>query len=196
MKMTGLEKQFVNSPSHSLQVSHYAEGLLQRVDFKAGQRYLDVGCGNGAAALYLSQTYNLHVTGVDIDPDQIRLAQTESAGLNGARFMAGDGRLLPFEAGEFDIVFTNKVTHHVPYWPDVLAEMVRVLKPGGYFIYADIIFPGWMAAAGRFLAKNYAGFPTRAALEAFFEQRQFARIHRAASWVHYETILKKGLKTV
>lgn len=192
MKMTGLEKWFVNSSSHSRQVSYYAETLLRRVDFKAGQRYLDVGCGNGAASIYLARTYGLHVTGVDIDPEQIRLAQEHSAGLKGAQFMPGDGCRLPFEAGEFDIVFTNKVMHHVPYWPDVLAEMVRVLRPGGYFIYADFIYPGWLATAAQFLAKTYADFPTAAALEAFSGQRRLSPLHYAKSWIHYEAVWQKS----
>ncbi len=43
MKMGNLEKLFVNNPSHSRQVSQHAERLLRLTDFKAGQKYLDVG---------------------------------------------------------------------------------------------------------------------------------------------------------
>lgn len=78
MKMTNLEKIFVNSPRHSLQVSQHAEKLLKLVEFKAGQKYLDVGCGNGAAPIYLARRYHLDVTGIDVDSDQIRLAQAHS----------------------------------------------------------------------------------------------------------------------
>src|SRR5262245_28050727 len=191
MKMTGLEKRFVNSPSHSQQVSHYAEKLLQLTDFKAGQKYLDVGCGNGASPIHLVRTYHLAVTGIDVDPDQIRLAQEQSAGLKGSRFMTGDGRQLPFEGGEFDLVYTHKVTHHIPYWPEVLAEMVRVLKPGGYFIYVDFIYPTWLAVVGQLVAENYAGFPTGAALDTFIEQHQLTRVHIAKSWLQYEAVLQK-----
>ena len=191
MKMSSLEKSFVNSVSHSQQVSHYAEKLLKLTDFKAGQKYLDVGCGNGAAPIYLARTYHLEVTGVDVDPDQIRLAQEQSAGLKGTQFLAVDGGRLPFEAGEFEIVFTNKVTHHIPYWREVLAEMLRVLKPGGYFIYADLIYPDWLASLGELVAKNYGGFPSRAALEAFIEQQQLTRLHLITTWSHYEAVLQK-----
>jgi len=67
MKMSRLKKAFVNSSSHSQQVSKYAEMLLHRIKFGAGESYLDVGCGNGAAPLYLAQKYNLNVTGIDVD---------------------------------------------------------------------------------------------------------------------------------
>jgi ubiquinone/menaquinone biosynthesis C-methylase UbiE len=194
MKMSNLEKSFVNSVSHSRRVSHYAEKLLKMTDFRAGQKYLDVGCGNGAAPIYLARTYHLEVTGVDVDPDQIRLAQEQSAGLKGTWFLTVDGEQLPFEAGEFDIVFTNKVTHHIPYWREVLAEMVRVLKPGGYFIYADLIYPDWLASLGELVTKNYAGFPSRAALEAFIEQQQLTRLHLKTAWSHYEAVLQKQNK--
>ena len=70
MKMGKLEKLFVNSPSHSQRVSQHAEKLLNLIDFKAGQKYLDVGCGNGAAPIYLAQKYQLDVTGIDMDPDE------------------------------------------------------------------------------------------------------------------------------
>lgn len=191
MKMGNLEKQFINSPSHSRQVSQHAERLLTLIDVKAGQTYLDVGCGNGAAAIYLAQKYHLDVTGIDVDPDQIRLAQAQSQGLANVRFLAIDGTRLPFETGEFDVVFTNKVTHHIPDWEAALIEMLRALKPGGYLIYADLIYPGWLAAMGKTLAGSRAGFPMGRALTALFEQHRLAKIHRLTSPMHYETVLQK-----
>ena len=88
MKMSTLEKRFVNSPSHSQQVSHYAEKLLKLTNFKAGQKFLDVGCGNGAAAIYVAKKYGLHVTGLDVDPQQIRLAQEQSQHISNLRFLS------------------------------------------------------------------------------------------------------------
>jgi ubiquinone/menaquinone biosynthesis C-methylase UbiE len=191
MKMGKLEKLFVNSLSHSQRVSQHTERLLNLVDFKAGQKYLDVGCGNGAAAIHLAQKYHLDVTGIDVDPDQIRLAQEQSQGLDKARFLTIDSTQLPFEDGQFDIVFTNKVTHHIPDWENALAEMIRVLKPKGYLIYADLIYPGWLAPIGQAVAGNHAGFPTSSALNSIFEQHGLAKIHFSKSPVHYEAVLQK-----
>lgn len=68
--------------------------------------------------------------------------------MNQARFLTLDGTKLPFEDSEFDLVATNKVMHHVPRWREAVAEMIRVLKPGGYFICTDLVYPGWLAALG------------------------------------------------
>lgn len=191
MKMTRLEKLFVNSPGHSQQVSRHAEKLLKRVDFQAGQKYLDVGCGNGAAPIYLAQKYGLKVTGVDVDPDQIRLAETQSQGLRHARFLTVDGRQLPFEPEEFDLVATNKVMHHIPHWQEAVAEMIRVLKPGGYFIYADLVYPGWLAAIGQIITRNSAGFPTSRAMDSLLAQHHLAKLYGSTSLVHYEVVCRK-----
>jgi ubiquinone/menaquinone biosynthesis C-methylase UbiE len=191
MKMTDLEKRFVNSPSHSRQVGLHAEKMLQFVDFRAGQRYLDVGCGNGAAPIRLAQKYQLEVTGIDVDPDQIKLAQAHSQSLVKARFLTVSGTQMPFEDGEFDLVATNKVMHHIRNWEDAVREMCRVLKPDGFFIYADFVYPGWLAAAGRLLVGNRAGFPTRRLLEAVFERYGLVVVHRSTSVVNYEAVLRK-----
>jgi SAM-dependent methyltransferase len=191
MKMGKLEKLFVNSPSHSQRVSDHTEKLLKLIDFKAGQKYLDVGCGNGTAAIHLAQKYHLDVTGIDVDPDQIRLAKKQSQGLDKARFLTINGTQLPFENGQFDIVFTNKVTHHIPSWKNAVAEMIRVLKPNGHLIYADLIYPNWLAAIGLAVVGNRAGFPTSNALDSMFERHGLAKLHMSRSLVHYEAVLQK-----
>ncbi len=192
MKMGKLEKLFVNSPSHSRQVSQHAERLLNLIDFKAGQKFLDVGCGNGAAAIHLAQKYHLDVTGIDVDPDQIRLAEAQSQGLDKAHFLTIDGTHLPFEAGEFDVVFTNKVTHHIPNWREALAEMMRVIKPGGYFIYNDLVLPLPLAKLDEAVAGNQLGFPTRNEIEAMLKERDFVTVHRASGPVHFEGIFQNS----
>lgn len=191
MKMGNLEKLFVNSPGHSRQVSQHVERLLKLVDFNVGQKYLDVGCGNGAAAIHLAQKYYLDVTGVDVDPDQIRLANEQSQGLDKAHFLTQDTTQLPFADDEFDIVFTNKVTHHIPDWKEAVTEMIRVLKPKGHLIYADLIYPGWLATIGQAVAGSHFGFPTNSALNSIFEQQGLAKIHLAKSPVNYEAVLRK-----
>jgi ubiquinone/menaquinone biosynthesis C-methylase UbiE len=190
-KMGKIEKLFVNSPSHSRQVSRHAEKLLRLVEFRAGQRYLDVGCGNGAAPVYLAQNYPLEVTGVDVDPDQIRAAKKQGEGVANARFLTIDGTQLPFEDGDFDIVSTNKVTHHIPNWEAMFVEMIRVLKTEGYFIYSDLVYPGWLAAVGKAVAGNHAGFPTIGALQRLIEQGHLSPVHLSTSFGHYEAVFRK-----
>ncbi len=191
MKMSKFEKLFVNSPSHGNQVSQHAASLLKRISPEAGQSYLDVGCGNGAAPIYVATTYHLQVTGVDVDPDQIREAKKQSAGIANVQFYEIDGIQLPFADGEFDIVATNKVMHHIPGWQRAFLEMVRVLKPNGFLIYNDLVYPKWLAAIGNTLAGNWFGFPTRNVVEKLVESHHLSPVHYSPTATQYEAIFQK-----
>jgi ubiquinone/menaquinone biosynthesis C-methylase UbiE len=141
MKMGHVEKLFVNSDRHSSRVAAQAEERIRPARPKPGQRLLDVGCGNGKAAISLTHAFSLEVTGVDVDPDQIKAANQVAADLPDAHFLVADATQLPLPDDEFDIVYTNKTTHHIPNWPQAIAEMARVLKPGGYLVYSDFATP-------------------------------------------------------
>ena len=139
MKMRRIEKRFVNSARHSARVAEHAEQLVRIADPQPGQQLLDFGCGNGTAPIHLVTTSGLEVTGVDIDPEQIQAAVAESANLATTRFLVADAIDLPFADGEFDLVYTNKATHHIREWQQALTEMTRVLKPGGHLLYTDFV---------------------------------------------------------
>lgn len=192
MKMGKLEKQFVNSSSHSFQVSKRAERLLKYANLETGLKYLDVGTGNGAAPIYIAQKYGLHVTGVDIDPDQIKIAESNSTSIPHARFFTVDSTQLPFEKHEFDIVSAFKVTHHIPNWEDALAEIFRVLKPQGYFVYVDFAFPGWLARLLQPIVGNKAGVPTLAGLNSLIQEHGLTPIHWSKPFVHCEGVFQKN----
>ena len=74
MKMGKLEKLFVNNAGHSQSVVRHTEAMMCHITTQPGQTYLDMGCGNGAAAIYVAQTFDLKVTGVDVDGEQIGLS--------------------------------------------------------------------------------------------------------------------------
>lgn len=117
---------------------------LAGLDIRPGQRYLEIGCGTGAAAIHVACAYGLHVTGVDIDPEQVGMAETAARGLGGVTFRQADATCLPFPDACFDAAAMNKTTHHTPGWGAALAEMTRVVRPGGYVLCADLTVPGWM----------------------------------------------------
>jgi ubiquinone/menaquinone biosynthesis C-methylase UbiE len=188
MRMTPLEKRFVNDLGHSRGVAEKAVRRLQRVPVHRSWSYLDVGCGNGAAALLVADTFGVNVVGVDVDPEQIALARTAAGDRADALFITADATCLPFEDGRFDIVATNKTTHHVPRWRSALAEMRRVLKPHGYLVYADLKAPSWLAWALKPLARH-AGVFTGADLDRCFTSLQ--PVHRHTAWLHYEAIFQK-----
>jgi hypothetical protein len=69
--------------------------------------------------------------------------------------------------------------------------MIRVLKPGGYLIYSDFVYPGWMALMGQVVIKKLAGFPTREALDELIKKHQLAKIQLSSSWLNYEGVFQK-----
>jgi ubiquinone/menaquinone biosynthesis C-methylase UbiE len=164
MKMTAMEKHFVNRPGHTRTVAARAQQLLGRLNFQAGWRYLDVGCGVGAAAHEIAAKTGLEVTGVDLDPRQIEAAKNRG-GLPNLNFRVMDATRLDFQDGAFDIVACSMVTHHIPDWERALVEMVRVLRSGGYLVYTDLVFRSWLAKLGRRLIR-FAGFPSINALDS------------------------------
>lgn len=188
MKMTRIEKRLVNSPGHSRSVAENALRSLEGVPHRAGETYLDVGCGNGAAALRIADSSRLVVTGVDVDPDQIRSAREAAGRRTDVRFEVADATRLPFADESFDIVATYKTLHHVPRWEEAVAEMVRVLKPGGRLIYADLVVPRWLAAIGRRVAGDHAGFVTRDALRCLVEAEGVRVIRQSASGPMFQLV--------
>jgi ubiquinone/menaquinone biosynthesis C-methylase UbiE len=188
LRMTRIEKRFVNEIGHSRRVAEEAVRRLRHVPVQRGWSYLDVGCGNGAAALLVADTFGVRVVGVDVDPQQITLARTAAGDRTDVLFMTADATCLPFEDGRFDIAATNKATHHVPRWSTALAEMRRVLKPNGYLVYADLKAPSWLAWVLKPLA-GHAGVFTGADLDRCFASLR--RVRRHTGWLHYEAILQK-----
>ena len=155
MKMVRIEKWFINRSHHAEQVIKRAEKLLHFVNVKEKQKFLEVGCGNGGVSKYVAERYLLNVTGVDIDPEQIQLAQENINDIPNIHFLAVDATNLSFQDNDFDIVLSFGVTHHISNWLGALREIRRVLKPKGYFIYYDLIYPELVAKFGRAFKHSY-----------------------------------------
>ena len=95
---------------------------------------LDLGCGPGTISVGLAKAVapgEMH--GVDMEQSQVELAGlvAESQGLNNAFFQIADAVDMPFEDGFFDVAHCHNVLMHIPDTAAVLAEIKRVLKPGG-----------------------------------------------------------------
>ncbi len=91
---------------------------------------LDVGCGDGYLMAQLSGMAE-RVEGVDSQSDAIALARHQLAGLANCRPRPGSCYELPFPAGQFDLVTFTDVIEHLEQPGQALAEIARVLKPGG-----------------------------------------------------------------
>ncbi|MDE3191522.1 MAG: methyltransferase domain-containing protein [Acidobacteriota bacterium] len=110
--------------------------LLPRGD----ERAVDVGTGAGALALALAPLVH-EVVGVDRVPELLAKARERAAGASNATFVEGDAERLPFEDYSFDLAATLRTLHHVPRPEVVLAELVRVTRPGGRLLVIDQIAP-------------------------------------------------------
>lgn len=107
-----------------------AEQLARHVTF-AGARVLDVGCQTGGLAIAMAARH-ASVTGIDVDATLLRAAEIRARchGVD-AQFVVAKSESLPFESGRFDLVTFVDVIEHVERGDDALAEVARVLAPGG-----------------------------------------------------------------
>ncbi|UXA07005.1 class I SAM-dependent methyltransferase [Mycobacterium sp. SMC-2] len=103
----------------------------------AGKRVLEVGCGHGGGASYLMRALHpASYTGLDLNSAGIAFCR-ERHRLAGLDFVQGDAENLPFPNGSFDAVLNIESSHLYAQFPCFLAEVARVLRPGGHFLYAD-----------------------------------------------------------
>jgi len=105
--------------------------FLDWLDLPPALRWLDVGCGTGAfTQLLLDRCAPREVSAVDPSADQIAFARTTSAA-KAVNFRVGDAQSLPFGDDEFDAAGMALVITFIPEPAKALAEMRRVVKPGG-----------------------------------------------------------------
>jgi SAM-dependent methyltransferase len=123
--------------------------VATQVDLE-GKKVLEVSCGHGGGASYLMRTLHpASYTGLDFNPDGVAYCQ-KTHNLAGLDFVEGNAEDLPFPAESFDAVINVEASHAYPQLSRFLAEVARVLRPGGHFLYTDFRgdseFPGWDAA--------------------------------------------------
>jgi SAM-dependent methyltransferase len=107
------------------------EAFLSWLAPQTGLRWLDVGCGNGAfTELLFNRCAPAAVAGIDPSQEQIAYARTRFAS-HAADFQQGDAMALPFPDDRFDAAVMPLVVFFVPEPAKGVAEMARVVRPGG-----------------------------------------------------------------
>ncbi len=104
----------------------------------AGKRVLEVGCGHGGGASYLTRTQHpASYTGLDLNPGAIAFCRRRH-NLPNLEFVQGNAEKLPFPDQSFDEVINVESSAAYPHFSRFLAEVARVLRPGGHFQYTDL----------------------------------------------------------
>jgi ubiquinone/menaquinone biosynthesis C-methylase UbiE len=104
----------------------------------AGKRVLEVGCGHGGGASYLTRALKpASYVGLDLNPAGIEFCRRRHP-VPGLEFVQGNAEDLPFAAESFDAVINVESSHCYPHFDRFLAEVTRVLRPAGAFLYTDV----------------------------------------------------------
>lgn len=105
-----------------------------------GKTVVEVSCGHGGGASYLTRTFQpAKYTGLDLNGAGICFCR-ERHPLNRLDFVEGDAEALPWADESVDAVINVEASHCYAVFPRFLAEVARVLRPGGSFLYADFRF--------------------------------------------------------
>jgi ubiquinone/menaquinone biosynthesis C-methylase UbiE len=136
---------FGESDGFSEQLYFYAFRSTQR-DAPRPRRMLEVGCGPGWGLELISRLEEgSSFVGLDLSPQAIDFASEHCSNSQRVTYVQGDAEALPFADGEFDVVLNIESSHNYPHVERFFAEAVRVLKPGGYLVHADMMTPSFSA---------------------------------------------------
>ena len=116
--------------------------LAAGLGLTGGESVLDIGCGFGGPARFLAATLGCHVTGIDLTPAYVEIAErlSQRTGLaDRLTFLQGDALALPFPDAHFDHAWTQHVAMNIADKPGLYQGIARVLKPGGRLAIYDVV---------------------------------------------------------
>lgn len=143
MRLNTVERLAMNNPLRAAH-QHRREAQWFRQLSGGGlqdQDVLEVGCGRGVGVeVILDRLGARRVTALDVDPEQVQRAQ-ERLRLrprDAVRIGIGDASAIAEDDATFDAVVDFGILHHVPAWREAVAEIARVLRPGGRLLFEEV----------------------------------------------------------
>merc|ERR550532_2532767 len=122
----------------------YEKKMADWLGIGPGDKALDIGCGRGRVAHHVASYTGAHVTGINVDEEQIKLAKAyaQDTGLLGKRLdfkEANYNGSLPFPDNHFDAVYYVQVLSYSTNLTAFFGEVMRVVKPGGKVAFEDYV---------------------------------------------------------
>lgn len=143
-------------------------------ELRAGETVLDLGSGGGIDVLLSARRVGPtgRAYGLDMTEEMLDLARRNAAeaGAANVEFLAGHMEAIPLPASTVDVVISNCVINLSPDKPAVLAEMFRVLRPGGRIGVSDVVAEDRLSAAERAERGTYVGCIAGALSQAEYER--------------------------
>ena len=163
-----LEPESMDSPEEAAEydaMDHRGpnQAFVDRMaELGAGGIMLDVGSGPGHIPVMMARRFaGAVVVGVDLSAEMLKVAVGHARGVERIHYQQADAKRLPFRSSAFDTVFSNSILHHLSDPRPCLAEMVRVLRPGGVILIRDLFRPVSAAELDR-IVQACAAVPERA----------------------------------
>ncbi len=148
MKLNAVERAAMNNPLRAAHQHHREAARFRRLAGGAlsGQRVLEVGCGRGIGVeVILDRLGADSVTAFDLDESMVELARRRLHG-RPASLSVGDVCEINEPDNALDTVVDFGIIHHVPDWQHAVAEISRVLRPGGLVLFEEVsrwLFDSW-----------------------------------------------------
>ena len=107
--------------------------FIKKIEIQEGSTILDVACGTGDVGFEILRKHSVSITGVDLSPKMVKLAQekTKKRNLNNITFIEGDAENLSIESNSIDCLTISYGFRNIANYEKALEEFYRVLKPGG-----------------------------------------------------------------
>ncbi len=142
MLLNRVEKAMMNNPLRAaIQRLYEAERLISMGGPAEGKVCLEIGCGRGVGTeIILDRFGAARVDAFDLDEEMVAQAKDRLASRGDrVRLWTGSATEIPAEDGVYGAVFDFGIVHHVPEWRRALAEVYRVLEPGGRFYAEEVL---------------------------------------------------------
>lgn len=157
------------------------ELLMSLAPQGVGLRAVDLGCGTGITLDLLLRRYG-QVAGLDVSQEMLE-GFDRSAPAPGLLLVRGDMTRLPFADQSFDVVIVRSALHHMDDEQAVLAEVCRVLTPGGSLVLGEPANDNLVTRAARWIARRGKGYGKVHTIDRAYTRRQLRGLLASAGLV-------------